>query len=205
MLSAPAELDQERYRASTFATGTAVYLLGGNAGTVPVPSATIEYSRFDSNMVFAAYNLMTTLDTRVGAASIVVGKRLYVIGGTGDSVQRGIVSADVPFLSDAFDRDFAYEPDNNLTKRTGHSLVLAGKTLHVIGGLTGSAGAAPIESSSVMPDGVLGAFTAPTGISLVTPRSMHTTVTLGNYVYVLGGRSSLGGMLMSLERAMIAE
>jgi len=72
-----------------------------------------------------------------------------------------------------------------------------------VGGEEGM-GASPIESTKVASDGSFLPFTVSSTITLAVPRTQHTTVTLGNYVYVIGGALPNGGSsLVSLETATI--
>jgi N-acetylneuraminic acid mutarotase len=74
--------------------------------------------------------------------------------------------------------------------------------LYVLGGAANGVPLGSIERAAVNADGSLGAF-SPVPVALVTPRSGHESVVIGDYLYVLGGSGS-SGALTSIERARIA-
>ncbi|HEY5921616.1 MAG TPA: hypothetical protein VIV11_08090 [Kofleriaceae bacterium] len=189
-----------RGRFTTFA-GVQLYVMGGVEGPAPVqPTATIAVGSFNVGYTLYEMNTSGALDVaREGAASIALGTYVYVISGVDDTTFRGNTRAplqkDFPGITGAF-TTYA----NSLqAPREGHVLVRVGNTLYVIGGVN-AGGAALIESAKIGPDHALPPFTA-SNVTLNSARANHTTVTLGNYVYVIGG--STGTPLVSLEAATI--
>jgi Kelch motif len=89
------------------------------------------------------------------------------------------------------------------TGRSGHTAAVVGNTVYVLGGISGGRYLDSVERAIINADGSLGPFTAIRGVTLATPRSGHTSVLIGSFLYVLGG-SNTTGILKSVERAVIA-
>ncbi len=140
---------------------------------------------------------------RSAATAVVVGGWLHVIGGADgsgalDSIERAPLNADGTIGS--FDR----AADTTLAvARSGHTSVVVGSSLYVIGG-TGSAGALDsVEQAAISPDGSIGRFAMISGTALTSARTGHTSIIAGNSLYVIGGARSDGGKLGTIERAVI--
>jgi hypothetical protein len=89
------------------------------------------------------------------------------------------------------------------TERSGHTAAVVGNTVYVLGGISGDRYLDSIERATLNADGSLGPFTTIRGVTLATPRSGHTSIIAGSFLYVIGG-SNTTGILKSIERATIA-
>ncbi len=86
-----------------------------------------------------------------------------------------------------------------VTARFGASAVVGDKYVWVLGGFDG-AGHNVVEQALINADGTLGAFTMTPSLTL--DRYYHSSVRIGNWVYVLGGLSQ-GAATAKIERAPI--
>jgi hypothetical protein len=80
--------------------------------------------------------------------------------------------------------------------------VILGDHLYVIGGAGSATSLITVEQAAIAADGSLGPFQIVPGVSLSEPRSGHTSVVLGKFVYNVGGMSD-SAALASIERAPI--
>jgi N-acetylneuraminic acid mutarotase len=205
----------------------AATLLGGHRATVTVPAAATEgpltvtaggsrvgavafrradfaigLASFESDLAQAdASRQGASLSTpRQGATTSVIGSQLYVIGGAGNTgapntVEHAIIGADGSL------GPFATVPDVALNSaRSDHTAAVVGNHLVVLGGVNVPL-ANSVEWATIHPDGSLGSFELPPVI-MTTQRSAHTSVVIGNHLYVLGGEGIHGDM-DSVERAVI--
>jgi hypothetical protein len=93
---------------------------------------------------------------------------------------------------------------NMLMTRSRSSAVIAGQYLYVIGGngIDSSQFLGSIERSRIKSDGTLDTWELAGALS--SPRAGHASVLVGQYLYVLGGETTLFGMQSNLvERAVI--
>lgn len=142
----------------------------------------------------------TLLTKRSAATGVVVGNYIYVIGGsdsTGylDNVERARINADgslTPFISSNV---------RLATARAGHTCVVLGIFLYIVGGVNNTGILGSVERASIAPDGSLGQFTIVPNLTLDISRKDATSVVLGNALYVIGGTGN--GVLDSIERATI--
>jgi hypothetical protein len=125
-------------------------------------------------------------------ASVVVNSflnnSLYVLGGYSggtflNSVERATINADGSL------GPFAIVPDVALaTARAGHTCAVVYGWLYVFGGNDGSGNLDSIERAPIRSDdGSLGPFTIVPDVTLAVARSGHSSVVLGNSLYVFGG------------------
>ena len=145
----------------------------------------------------------TLATTRLAPTSVIVKNWLYVLGGTdGTGALSSIERA--PINADGTIRSFDAVTDTLLaTPRSGHTCLVVGNALYVIGG-TGPAGALKsVERAVIQADGSLGSFALVDNAVLTTARTGHTTAIVGSSIYVIGGAQSDGTKLGSIERASI--
>ncbi len=157
--------------------------------------------RFESSFDQASGARQTPklLIARHGHTIAMAGSRLYVVGGasTGgllDVVEQSSVNADGSLGA------FQESSSKLVTPRTGHTSVVIGKYLYVVGGF-GERALDSVERAVINLDGSLGPFEVLSQVTLATARHQHTSVVIGNNLYLLGGIAS--GPLDSVERAVI--
>lgn len=200
-------LKNGRYFHTQAVLGDYLYVLGGSAGNT-VERATI--SGDGSLATFALVPGVTLVTARHGHVSTVVENHLYVLGGQD--------ATNFDYKNDV--EQAAINPDGSLgtfatvagvtlvAPRTGHTSVIVGNYLYVLGGANGVGTQTPIplstvERAAINADGSLGPFATVSGVALVTARYYHTSAVIGNYVYVLGGVGENFGGVLSAERAII--
>jgi hypothetical protein len=159
---------------------------------------------------------------RAGHTSAVVGNSLYIIGGypcTEPFVGPCLASSPASVPTNSIERASisddgsvgAFSPVTGIaltTPRQGHTSAVIGNYLYVIGGDGGNKKLNTVERASINPDGSLGAFATVPNVTVVTPRSDHTSAIIGNYLYLIGGVGDLvvgsWSLLDSVERAAVS-
>ncbi|HEX4462039.1 MAG TPA: hypothetical protein VIA18_28875, partial [Polyangia bacterium] len=182
--------------------GNSLYIIGGDDG---VAMSSVERASLDAGGAlsgFGAVSGVTLATPRAQHATVVAGDSLYLIGGfnggTLDSVERATIGADGALSS------FVTVPGLVLAQaRYGHSAAVIGSTLYVIGGSYGFPVLGSVEQTTIGADGSLSGFVTVPGVVLVTPRNGHTSVVVGDALYVLGGSDATGTAIDSVERATI--
>lgn len=140
---------------------------------------------------------------RSSATSVVINGWLYVVGGDSDSGPVNSIER-APTNADGTLGPFEIVSDVSLfDARSGHTSIVIGSSIFVIGGSGKSAVLSNVERASLNTDGSLGRFVPLQDTALVTGRSGHTSVIIGNFVYVIGGTRNDGAKLASIERATI--
>ncbi|HWE28631.1 MAG TPA: hypothetical protein VHB97_11545, partial [Polyangia bacterium] len=86
----------------------------------------------------------------------------------------------------------------------GGTSLNVGRYVYLIGGSSGRKEYLPVYSSLINADGTLEGLAAIPTVVLTTPRSAHTSVHLGNFIYVIGGVDRTGTTLASVERSTVA-
>ena len=136
-------------------------------------------------------------------SSVVIGNYLYVIGGYHDtflaSVERATINADGSLSS------FSIVPHALQTPRDGHTSIVIGNSLYVIGGNSQSDGLDTIERATITADGSLSPFSILPNLRLNRARAFHTCEIVGDSLYVIGGTGVSEDRLASVERATIRE
>lgn len=86
--------------------------------------------------------------------------------------------------------------------RYGHTSVVTGPFVYVLGGMDGVRPTSDVERASILPDGRLGDFASVAGLRLPLARAGHASAKVGDRLYVLGGRDG-ASFLGSVEQAPI--
>jgi len=142
----------------------------------------------------------TLVTGRSGATSAVIANYIYVIGGSDRSGYLGTVER-ARVNPDGSLGPFATYARRLVTPRAGHTCVIIGIFVYVIGG-AGSLGALDsVERAMIEPDGSLGQFDMVPGLALSAARRGSASVVLGNSLYLIGGTGN--GVLDSVERSTI--
>jgi len=187
-------------RSDFVAFGVAGYPVVGGGATGPTSTtSTVERGTFNAQRELQQFTAFGDLiNPRQGAALAIVGNHAYVISGGDSSNDYGTVRAPIDLLN--VTGPFADYANTVQLPRHGHIASVVGNNLYVIGGTRPNAQAAPVERATINADGVM-TFTQVFAIALSFPRSNATTVTIGNFIYVIGGDD--GSPYNSVETATI--
>jgi len=176
-----------RSEASAVILGDALYVIGGrDAGGRAL--ATIERASINRDGTLGAFSLAAlALPTpRFGHRTAVIRDMLYVVGGLGDQGPvLEIVGARI--AADSALGAFSTGPRLRAGRRR-HSLESVGTMLYAIGGVVGQGPS--VERAVITPDGSLEPFAPARDVAFDAARAGHTTTTIGNYVYAIGGTGS---------------
>lgn len=176
-----------------------LYALGGYNYSGYLSS--VERAAINSDGSLSAWEAVASMTTpRWRPGAVVVGNYIYVLGGSStgggplDSVERAQVN-----------------PDGSLgpwqamtsmtTQRHEPAAVAAGGYIYVLGGSNSSGFLNSVERAKVNHDGSLGSWQMAS--SMITARRGLAAVSVGGYVYALGGYDVHSSPLNSVERAAI--
>lgn len=179
------KLTTPRYAAAIVRIGNYVYVLGGyNNGTYlsTIERATVDVSGNLSNFSDAGISLVLA---RSGHTVLFIDQRLYVVGGLSISYTPTVERAAVD--GNGILGAFATVAGVTLTTaRGGHGSTVIGHNDYIIGG-GGDAVLDNLESATFSSTGDLSTFTPLAGVNLSTKRLGFGSVTVGQWLYVLGG------------------
>jgi hypothetical protein len=185
-------------------TGTYVYVFGGGDG-----ERGLQRSLVDGNGVLGPFVSVQPglLTDRGDVEPVVAGAYVYLIGGFTDDGQGGFRLATIdraPIDATGALGSFESWGGSALNAaRNGHSVVVAGGAVYVIGGNTNSGTLATVERAPLAANGDLGPF-RPVEATLGASRHGHLSAIVGDYLYAIGGFGSACGCdLASVERAAI--
>jgi hypothetical protein len=200
----PTTLNTARGAHTATVIGNFLYVIGGTDGTNQL--ASVERAPILPGGSLGSFTTLTAaaLNTaREGHAVAVVGNRLYVVGGFKNplpigSIERANINADGSI------GPFTLLSDVSLNMpRAGLTCAVTGGYLYAIAG-NGLLPLASLERAGINPDGTLQPFS--TVSSLLNARYSHSSVVIGNTLYVIGGYRDLAfsQALASIEQATIA-
>jgi serine/threonine protein kinase len=206
----PVELETARSNHTSVVFGHWLYVIGGARaeGDDDVDAVdSVERATILPNGSLSSFSVVSRLSVPRGYhTSALLGDHIYVIGGwQGRQWQTSIERATLH--EDGSLEPFAVMPHTSLTVgRASHSGVVVGNSIYVIGGGNNNGSGHPahradLERATVDARGDLAPFSTVTGTSLVTARSEHATVVLGDSLYLVGGLGE--GTLGSVEHARI--
>ena len=181
--------------------GDYLYSFGGFGGTL---LDSVEFSKIDADGNLGKWTMASepmTLPRYVNSVKTSNGMT-FVIGGHDQN--KGVGIADVEWAKSQQDGDIhSWQKTNPLnTGRYGLASAKHGKTIYVLGGLTGLEYLRSIEKTHALPEGGLAPWQETTLMSV--PRATFSAVTHNGYFYVLGG-TNRDGYLRSVEYAAINE
>jgi hypothetical protein len=190
-----------RYGHISAVIGNYLYVVGGINST---DLNSVERATVNGDGTLGAFSTVasvTLATARRVPTSSVIGNYLYVIGGLNGSsylatVERATINADGTIGNFSTVTGVAL-----VTGRAGHTNVVIGNYLYVVGGNGGSS-LNSVERANLNANGNMGTFSTLGGVTLVAARREFATVVLGNYLYVIGGIGN-SGTLNSIERATI--
>ncbi len=197
-------LNTPRHQHTSLVVGGSLYLFGGNtSGNGIAASNGIESMRINADgslgaPVSSANGLATS---RIGAAAVIIGKRVYVIGGRDNtasltSIEYATIGADGSLST------FTQVANALLTGRAFATVAVVGDSLYVVGGNLGALDVGTVERAVIGADDSLGAFTTVAGVTVKTGRSRHAMFVTSSSVIVAGGISN-GTETASVEVAPI--
>lgn len=192
MTSARAEID-------AVIIGQSLFLTGGMNGSYLTTTEQIAINPDDSLGPFTTASTLTA--ARASAGIVVAGNRLFAIGGRGAS---GPVATTEFASVNASGALGTFVPgDTSLaTARAGAALGVYANRVYLLGGQTDrTTFPSTIETSTVAPDGTLGAFAVVPAETLTTGRAYAASAILGNRIYLMGGRSDGIRSMASIEVA----
>jgi N-acetylneuraminic acid mutarotase len=188
--------------------GNYVYVLGGRTTAGALDSIERATVNADNSLgPFTTVPGVTLAAARYGPTAAVVGNHLYVLGGIdgsgfANSVEWATINADGSLGA------FSIMPGATLvTARVANTTAVVGSYLYVLGGVSQNGRLNNLERATINADGSLGAFSTVPGVTLTNSRQDHTSVVIGNYLYILGGFVDDAGVTVTsngVERAVIA-
>lgn len=181
-------------------TGSYLYLIGGIDGTGH-PVGTLMRAPIAQDGSLGAFVTSGTIGARFGHCSVAAGQYVYVIGGR--NVSNALLASveQFPIASDSSLGTSVILPNGLTTARAGHSCVVLGDFLYVIGGESGGV-LASVERAGINSDGTLTAFTT-LPISLTSGKVSLAVFAIGSVLYAMGGSSGTA-TLATADRATIA-
>jgi hypothetical protein len=193
-------LVRKRTGATAVVTKGFVFVIGG---LDPDGLNDIERASINADGTLGPFtDLGADLNVSVGRhASVVIGDFLYVIGGfttAGTGAVMNVVRAQIN--SDGTLGTFS-TTSGLAQPRAGHSCVVIGNFLYVIGGNGTGMNLKSVERAPINPDGSIGIFLPLSNVSLVAARQGHSSVVVKNKLYVIGGEGA--GFPTTVEEATI--
>lgn len=192
-----------RSRFAALAVGEFVYALGGETGE---SAGTVDRASIGPDGLIAPFaaDSHTLVQGRAGAAAVVIGDGLYVVGGfDGDGValatiERAPLGTDGAIIGPFVTAGMLSSP------RGAHTVAVVEDRLFVLGGADSLGGnaLATIDSGPIDQDGALGTFT-PNGVTMSETRAAPSSLLLGNDIWVFGGANSTG-TLSTIEVLSVA-
>lgn len=194
-------LSVPRYGQTQVVVGSHLYEIGGY-NQISGILATIDQAPIAADGTLGTFSAFSSSLTtpRYGAAAIVIGNYLYVIGGFDGSALASVERA--PISGGAVGIFTLVSGVNLVTARYHMASLVLGNYLYVIGGGNGvSDGANPlssIERAPIFADGKIGTF-ATVPATLSTARTGLQAMLVGNQLFVLGGNGPGPTALASIE------
>jgi N-acetylneuraminic acid mutarotase len=180
-----------------------VYVTGGRNGTT---LATVERALIAPNLGLGSFTATSNLiAAREGHTSVVLGDKLYVIGGRATPTPYRATIEVATINGDGTLGAFATASMSLQVPRAFHTSAVVGRYLYVFGGENAGTNLASVERAPISADGTLGAFATVSGVTLNTARNKLAAVALGSSVVLVGGTmgQSDQGILTSIERAAL--
>lgn len=179
--------------------GDYLYSFGGFGGAL---LDSVEYAKIEADGSVGKWNMASetlTMPRYVNSVKT-IGGFAFIFGG--HDQQKGVGIGDVEWAKPQQNGDIhSWKKTNALkTGRYGLSSAKHGKTLYVLGGLTGLEYLSSIEKTQILPDGGVAEWQETSAMSV--PRATFNAFTHNGYFYVLGGTNQ-DGYLRSVEYAAI--
>jgi hypothetical protein len=205
--SVVSKLTRARNAQQSALIGNYLYLIGGgdSRGTGAVPRS--ERATIDASSAVSAFTAATTQAAvaRSLAVTVVSGNNVYVVGGddgsiAGPPIARATIAAD-----DTLSPFSSTNMPSLKQMRRGAAGLIAGPYLYIVGGQSpANAALGTLERAVIHDDGTISDFEQVAGATLVTARAQHTSVVIGDSVFVLGGFDPAANQpIRSIERAAV--
>jgi N-acetylneuraminic acid mutarotase len=172
-----------RYGHTSVAYNGYLYVLGGTNGSTKYND--VQYAPINANGTIGTWTATTSFTTaRYGHTSVAYNGYLYVVGGFGatpdlSDVQYALVNANGTIGTWTATTSFT-------NGRYGHTSVIYGGYLYVVGGNPmGSGAVGDVQYALVNANGTIGTWTATTSFTVASKG--HTSVAYNGYLYVIGG------------------
>jgi N-acetylneuraminic acid mutarotase len=181
-----------RDRAAAVVIGEKLIVIGGTNASGNALS-TVEHATINpgGSLGPSATLAGVTLATpRSGHTVTVIGSRVYVVGGHDNAGQSLATIESATIEADGSLSTFQVVGSLQ-SARDGHSTVVNGNNLYVIGGAANGQPLTTFERAVVAADGSLGAFAEAGTLGARTDAALAA---VGNYVYLLGGRDTTGAV-----------
>lgn len=193
-------LKSGRSKATVAIAAGRVYLMGGRNASGPLSSVEVATIRADGSISDFVTRTEGLTAAREGASAIMLGNGCYVLGGRGPggeltSIEKATVS--VTGLG-AFE---ALTTSSLIEGRSMAPVTVLGDYLYLFGGSNAGASLATSEFATLNSSGKLSTFGLKSA-SLSSARYGNGSVVLGTGLFVLGGQSSSGTLLSTIERAL---
>lgn len=198
-------LTQGRSHHAAVRYGPWLYVLGGEQGGATLSSVERFALSPNTDEILDNTALAAELQQgRIGSAAAVIGRYVYVIGGT-DSVGAPQPLASVERATHLQDDELGPFEQVSATLnqgRAGHTVEVMGEYLYVIGGRGQSGELRSVERAHILDSGDLEPFET-VAQTLVESRQEHASIYLPPDLYVMAGRS--GSDLDTVERVSVDE
>ncbi|MBM3269144.1 MAG: hypothetical protein FJZ01_16005 [Candidatus Sericytochromatia bacterium] len=184
--------------------GGYLYAFGGHgySGGVVVLNS-VERSPITASGDLSGFSMQagTLATARYSSGLAVIGSYVYLFGGTtaGGAILNSIERAAIG--TDGGLGPFSTIPVTLGTARSHRSVAVIGDYVYVIGGEAGGPAIGTVERAAIGSSGDLGAFSPVPASSLGTPRFDAGAAVIGDYLYILGGRTP--DPLDTIERARL--
>lgn len=189
-----------RYHIFSFVQGGYLYVAGGASTAIERAPLNADGTLAGGFATMAGASLTTSRLTYSDTFAL-VGNYLYVLGGWNGSQDLDLVEQ-LSLDGTSNLGNFSYAADMP-TPRLGHSIAVVGRNLYLVAGHSASGVYENnVVRATIYPDGSLGPYSVVPNSGFVTPRTVHTSAVIGNYLYVIGGQGASGN-LTSVERAAI--
>ncbi|HYO44333.1 MAG TPA: hypothetical protein VES19_14140 [Candidatus Limnocylindrales bacterium] len=181
--------------------GQTYLYVGGSDGTAATADVYVSHAVGTGNL--DAWSAGPSLpEARSNAASVVIGSRLYVIGGNGPDGKPTTTTFSMDIANDGTLGEWVIEETLALPEpRAGGSAVAVSDGLVVLGGTDGTVATRSVWKSQNDASGKAGAWAAqePLAEANVDGLAVH----VGDFVFVIGGRNETGNVVATVQRGLV--
>ncbi|MNX74079.1 Kelch motif protein [compost metagenome] len=197
-------LSSARSHGASAVIGSYLYVVGGMSNDGEIGTMVRALIATDGSIGnFTSVSGIALGTPRTGATCAVISNHLYLLGGSNgasylNSVERAHLVEATSFPA------FSLASGVTLDQaRSGHSAVPIRNYLYILGGTSGASYLNTVERATVASDATIDAFTRVLTVNLSQARSQQAIAVIGNYLYVIGGRTGPAAFTSTVERATI--